>query len=75
MSQAGEETEQPKRYQVKGEYVQVRVSNNWRIGGMRGAWVVLGFKRHALLTEGQVHPDDLAHVVRQGLVVELPATG
>ena len=72
MSEASAET-QPRRFKVVGPYIQVRMINSAGIGPLRGPWVAVGFKQNAVLAEGQVHSDDLAHLLARGLVEELPA--
>jgi len=52
----------PKRYQVTGEYVQIRVGNSLGLGGNGKLWMYRGFNRGAVLP-ADVHPDDLAHML------------
>jgi hypothetical protein len=55
----------PRRFQLKAAYAQIRVPNaHLRLGARTTAWRAAGFKRHAIITEDQIHPDDLEHLLK-----------
>ena len=59
------ETKQPRRFQLQAPYAQVRVpAGNVRIGFRNGAWRGCGFKQYAIVTEDQIHPADLEHLLQ-----------
>jgi hypothetical protein len=73
VSEASEQP-QPRRFQVAAPYIQVRVPNiNGTRSGFRvSAWLSMGAKQGKVLSEDEVHPDDLAHLLQARLT---PALG
>jgi hypothetical protein len=70
-----EET-QLRRFQVVAPFVQVRVPAGLvPVGFSRGAWRISGFKQDHILTEDQIHPDDLAHLLRTTITVRVTRDG
>ncbi len=63
------ETAQPRRWRVAAPFIQYRAANtsNRRIGGRLSPWFVQGAHQGAILTETDVHPDDMAHLKRAKL--------
>lgn len=74
MSDAGEETAQPRKWRIAAPYVQFRRKNteNRRFGTRISPWIIEGGHQNAIISEELVHPDDLQHLLRKTLT---PALG
>jgi hypothetical protein len=60
----GTETAKPRRFQMQAPYAQVRIPRGaWSRPG-RGLWEYCGFKRNVIITEEQIHPDDLQRLLK-----------
>jgi hypothetical protein len=58
------EEQPPRRFQVVAPYVQFRIRNTLGLGPWKGEWAVWGRQQGAIFDEADVHPDDLAHMLR-----------
>ncbi len=72
MTETSEEA--PKKYRIMAPYIQYRRKNteNRRFGTHVSPWMIEGGHQGAILSSDLVHPDDLAHLLRQTLT---PARG
>jgi hypothetical protein len=59
-----ESSETLQRYQLAAPFAQFRVRNTHPVGPLRGPWVTAQAKQGAIIDPGNVHPDDLAHLLR-----------
>jgi hypothetical protein len=57
----------PKTYKVMAPYVQYRRKNteNRRFGTRTSPWIIEGGHHGTIISDELIHPDDLAHLLRQ----------
>ena len=61
--------EAPQLYKFMGAYGQVRVRNLHPTFQLRSPWIAKGMKQYAILSSEDVHPRDLAHLLRATVTV------
>ncbi len=58
------DSETGQRYQLAAPLAQFRVRNTHPVGPLRGPWIAAQAKQGSIIDPGNVHPDDLAHLLR-----------
>lgn len=53
----------PRRFRLDAPFAQVRVANRAPFGPMRGPWTIRGFKQGGVISEDELHPADLEHLL------------